>query len=101
MKTDKLTFLEPDSLLSDELFGPLLPVVKADYKKACEITRRCVSAIFAILAFSGTNVLKISSLEHPLGLYIFSNEQKEIDYGKASSPSQPACISSFPLITYF
>ena len=48
-----------DSLMSEEIFGPLLPIMKADYRKACEITQ---------------------SLEHPLGIYIFSNDQKEIDY---------------------
>ncbi|KAH7347996.1 Aldehyde/histidinol dehydrogenase [Pyrenochaeta sp. MPI-SDFR-AT-0127] len=48
-----------DSLLSEELFGPLLPIVEADYKRAVEI---------------------IASLPHPLGLYIFSHDQTEIDY---------------------
>lgn len=48
-----------DSLLSEELFGPLLPIVEADYKHAVDI---------------------ISSMPHPLGLYIFSHDQSEIDY---------------------
>jgi aldehyde dehydrogenase (NAD+) len=48
-----------DSLLSEELFGPILPVIEADYKSACST---------------------ISSMPHPLGLYIFSSDQSEIDY---------------------
>lgn len=44
--------------MSEEIFGPLLPIVKADYRKACELTQ---------------------NLEHPLGIYIFSNDQNEID----------------------
>ncbi|KAL8791339.1 MAG: hypothetical protein Q9195_005958 [Heterodermia aff. obscurata] len=47
-----------DSVMSQELFSPLLPIVKADYKKACELTQ---------------------TLEHPLAVYIFSNDEKEID----------------------
>jgi aldehyde dehydrogenase (NAD+) len=50
-----------DSLLSEELFGPLLPIVEADYKHAVET---------------------INKLPHPLGLYVFSHDQTEIDYGK-------------------
>jgi aldehyde dehydrogenase (NAD+) len=48
-----------DSLLSEELFGPILPVIEADYVHACAT---------------------ISSMPHPLGLYIFSKDQTEIDY---------------------
>ncbi|KAF2820846.1 aldehyde dehydrogenase [Ophiobolus disseminans] len=48
-----------DSLLSEELFGPLLPIIEADYKRAVEI---------------------ITSMPHPLALYIFSHDQSEIDY---------------------
>ncbi len=51
-----------DSLMSEEIFGPLLPIMKADYRKACEIT---------------------NSMDHPLGLYIFSSDQKEIDESKS------------------
>lgn len=50
-----------DSLLSEELFGPLLPIIEADYKRAVEV---------------------ISSMPHPLGIYIFSHDQSEIDYGQ-------------------
>ena len=50
-----------DSLLLEELFGPLLPIVEADYKRAVE---------------------SINNLPHPLGLYIFSHDQSEINYGK-------------------
>ncbi|KAF3048812.1 hypothetical protein E8E11_004193 [Didymella keratinophila] len=48
-----------DSLLSEELFGPLLPIVETDYKHAVEA---------------------INQLPHPLGLYMFSHDQSEIDY---------------------
>lgn len=47
-----------DSTLSEELFGPLLPVLKADWRSACTT---------------------IASMEHPLALYIFSTSQSEID----------------------
>ncbi|KAK4696481.1 hypothetical protein P7C71_g1447, partial [Lecanoromycetidae sp. Uapishka_2] len=48
-----------DSLMSEEIFGPLLPVMATPYQKACKITQ---------------------TLEHALGLYIFSTKQHEIDY---------------------
>ncbi|KAK3168341.1 hypothetical protein OEA41_004788 [Lepraria neglecta] len=48
-----------DSLMSEEIFGPLLPVMKMSYQDACTTTQ---------------------NLEHPLGLYIFSTSQPEIDY---------------------
>lgn len=54
-----------DSLMSEEIFGPLLPIIKADYRKACDMTN--------------------SISEHPLGLYIFSSDQKEIDESKCTS----------------
>ena len=44
--------------MSEEIFGPLLPIVKADYKKAYKLTQ---------------------TLEHPLAIYIFSNDKNEID----------------------
>lgn len=44
--------------MSEEIFGPLLPIVKMDYRQACSLT---------------------SKGEHPLGLYIFSTNQTEID----------------------
>lgn len=47
-----------DSLLSEELFGPVCPVIKADYVTAYK---------------------QISKMPHPLGLYIFSSSQAEID----------------------
>ena len=50
-----------DSLLSEKLFGPLLPIIEADYKRAVEL---------------------VNSLTHPLGLYVFSHDQCEIDYGE-------------------
>ena len=47
-----------DSLLSEELFGPICPVIKADHVTAYK---------------------QISKMPHPLGLYIFSSSQDEID----------------------
>ncbi|EME46444.1 hypothetical protein DOTSEDRAFT_169043 [Dothistroma septosporum NZE10] len=47
-----------DSLMSEELFAPFLPVIKADIETA---------------------VSTINTGPHPLGLYIFSSSQKEID----------------------
>ena len=44
--------------MSEEIFGPLLPIIKADYKTACELTQ---------------------TLEHPLAIYIFSNDEEEIN----------------------
>lgn len=51
-----------DSLLESELFGPLLPVIVADYVEA---TRA------------------IASKPHPLAIYIFSNSKPEIEYGSS------------------
>jgi len=48
-----------DSLMSEEIFGPLLPVMKMDYKQACSITQ---------------------FHEHPRGLYIFNTSAQEIEY---------------------
>ncbi|KAL4881772.1 Aldehyde/histidinol dehydrogenase [Aspergillus karnatakaensis] len=47
-----------DSLLSEELFGTICPVVKATTKEAIE---------------------SINSLPHPLAIYVFSKNQEEID----------------------
>jgi len=49
-----------DSLLSEELFGPILPIVEADVRRAVEI---------------------ISSLPHPLAIYVFASDCKEVKYG--------------------
>jgi len=48
-----------DTLLSEELFGPLLPIVEADVKRATQI---------------------ISSLPHPLAIYIFTSDSSEVQY---------------------
>jgi len=48
-----------DSILSEELFGPILPVLSSDTASACST---------------------ISSMPHPLGLYIFSSDESEIEY---------------------
>ncbi|PKS08529.1 hypothetical protein jhhlp_004914 [Lomentospora prolificans] len=47
-----------DVLLSEELFGPILPVLKADLTEA---------------------IATIRSMEHPLALYAFTNSQKDKD----------------------
>ncbi|CZR42660.1 uncharacterized protein FPRO_09963 [Fusarium proliferatum ET1] len=48
-----------DSLLSEELFGPICPVIRATYKNAVHQT---------------------NSGPHPLAIYIFSSDRSEIDY---------------------
>lgn len=48
-----------DSLMSEELFAPIAPVIVADVDRAIRI---------------------ISSMPHPLGLYIFSQNQAEIKH---------------------
>lgn len=48
-----------DSLLSEELFGPLLPIVKADYQTACST---------------------LLDMPHPLAIYIFSKKKDEVNY---------------------
>ena len=50
--------------MSEEIFGPLLPIMKMDYQQACALT---------------------SKGEHPLGLYIFSTSQAEIDQSTSHS----------------
>ena len=51
--------------MSEEIFGPLLPIMKMDYHQACSLT---------------------SKGEHPLGLYIFSTSQAEIDESMSHPP---------------
>ncbi|KAN0088985.1 putative succinate semialdehyde dehydrogenase [Hyaloscypha variabilis] len=48
-----------DSLMSEELFGPYLPVIKASYQEACRI---------------------ISTGEHPLAIYLFTKSTSQISY---------------------
>ncbi|KAI5358453.1 putative aldehyde dehydrogenase NAD(P)-dependent, aldehyde dehydrogenase, cysteine active [Septoria linicola] len=48
-----------DSLMSEELFAPFIPVIKGTVEQA---------------------VATVSSMPHPLGLYIFATAQSEIDY---------------------
>ena len=48
-----------DSLLSEELFAPIAPIINAEIKEA---------------------IATINLMPHPLGLYIFSKDQKEIDH---------------------
>jgi aldehyde dehydrogenase (NAD+) len=50
-----------DSTLSQELFGPILPVIKATTEDALR---------------------KVNSLPHPLALYIFSQNNKEVEHSK-------------------
>ncbi|OGM46104.1 aldehyde dehydrogenase [Aspergillus bombycis] len=47
-----------DSLLSEELFGPILPIIEADLDTAISV---------------------INSMEHPLAIYGFSQQQKDKD----------------------
>ena len=51
--------------MSEEIFGPLLPILKMDYHQAYSL---------------------ISKGEHPLGLYIFSSNQAEIDESTSLPP---------------
>lgn len=53
--------LKGDSLLSEELFAPILPVIVASTDEAIQ---------------------SIGNMPHPLGLYIFSNSQPEIDHSR-------------------
>ncbi|PKS11614.1 hypothetical protein jhhlp_001764 [Lomentospora prolificans] len=55
-----------DSLMSEELFGPILPVIKATMTEAVAIIR---------------------SMEHPLSLYPFTDSQAEKDYIVRSTKS--------------
>jgi aldehyde dehydrogenase (NAD+) len=48
-----------DSLLTEELFGPILPIIAADEISACNT---------------------INTMPHPLAIYIFSSAQQEINY---------------------
>ncbi|KAL6230146.1 hypothetical protein BDW75DRAFT_248930 [Aspergillus navahoensis] len=48
-----------DSIMSQELFGPILPIITAEPEEAVQYIR---------------------SFEHPLAIYIFSNDKEEIDY---------------------
>jgi hypothetical protein len=57
-----------DSLLGEELFGPILPIIKMNYKEA---------------------YATITSMEHPLAIYIFASKQDEIDESKCSLALKP------------
>jgi aldehyde dehydrogenase (NAD+) len=61
-----------DSLLSEELFAPIIPVIVADVDRAIQL---------------------ITSMPHPLGLYIFSRNQKEIDHILDSTTSGGVTIN--------
>lgn len=61
-----------DSLLSEELFGPVLPVIKADMHSAIAIINR---------------------MHTPLGMYIFSDKQSEIDHILKSTNSGGVTIN--------
>ena len=66
MGTPKLIdLMNVDPLMSEEIFGPLLPIVKVGYRQACEIMQK---------------------MEHALGLYIFSTDKKEIDESMQDPP---------------
>ena len=84
--TDRSTkFIQPtivkdimldDSLLSEELFAPIAPVVIADTDRA---------------------IRTINSMPHPLGLYIFSRDQKEIDHILDSTTSGGVTINDIAI----
>lgn len=61
-----------DSLLSEELFGPVLPVIKADVSTA---------------------LATINSMPHPLALYIFSEDKQEINHILNSTQSGGVTIN--------
>lgn len=63
---------QEDSLLSEELFASLIPVIKADISTA---------------------ISTINSMPHPLGLYIFSSSQPEIDHILNSTTSGGVTIN--------
>ncbi|KAF9882280.1 hypothetical protein CkaCkLH20_00316 [Colletotrichum karsti] len=65
-----------DSLLSEELFGPVLPVIKAGSEAALEAINRGA---------------------HPLALYIFSQKQSEIDHIVNSTQSGGVTINDVGL----
>lgn len=44
--------------MPEEIFAPLIPIVKADYQPACEMMQK---------------------IEHPLGLYILGTDKIETD----------------------
>lgn len=61
-----------DSLLSEEIFGPILPVIKADYVSAYK---------------------QVGKMPHALGLYIFSSSQNEISEILANTNSGGVTIN--------
>src|SRR5262249_42210048 len=61
-----------DSLLSEELFAPIAPVIVADVERAIRI---------------------INSMPHALGLYIFSSDKAEIDHILDSTSSGGVTIN--------
>lgn len=68
-----------DSLLSDEIFGPILAIIKATPREAYDFIEEWVDTLtmhkyrFAYYFFSTPGP--------PLGAYIFSQDRKEIDEG--------------------
>ncbi|KAL0942941.1 aldehyde dehydrogenase 3b1 [Colletotrichum truncatum] len=65
-----------DSLLSEELFGPVLPIIKADTVTALET---------------------LKNSPHPLALYIFSESKQEIDHILDSTQSGGVTINDVGL----
>ncbi|KAF5568662.1 aldehyde dehydrogenase (NAD+) [Fusarium phyllophilum] len=63
-----------DSLLSEELFGPICPVIRATYKDAIRET---------------------NSGPHPLAIYIFSSDRSEIDYVLQKTISGGVTVNDF------
>lgn len=65
-----------DSLMSEEIFGPLLPIMRMNYRDACAET---------------------SKLEHALGVYVFSNNKAEVDYILSHTSSGGVTINDIML----
>jgi hypothetical protein len=63
--------------MSEELFGPICPVIKSDYKTAYKNINQ-----YVILKQNWAKVNNRASMPNPLALYIFSDSQPEIDESK-------------------
>jgi hypothetical protein len=82
-----------DSLMSEEIFGPILPIVAVESKEdAVEfINRRCVNWHKSPLSsISQQELLTLSSRESPLALYVFTSS-KNADYSKTFFLSSYVC----------
>lgn len=64
--------------MKEEIFGPLLPVIQASYIDAYKIISRFASHPAQTKCLIANN----RSMDHPLGLYIFSKSQAVVDESK-------------------